>query len=91
MRAQTERGKANWGLQTADRIKAFVVLPHCMQTSAKFWQRTGFSIGEKVDGKEHKQATLQEERDLRGAEAVSQWSMRFHDRPRGGASSSSEV
>ena len=44
-----------------------VVLPHCMQTSARFWLGVGFAVGEKVDNKEHKQATLRSVKDLKDA------------------------
>ena len=27
-----------------DEMKAWVVLPHCMQTSGRFWERVGFDL-----------------------------------------------
>ena len=47
-----------WGTDAVQNLKAFVVLPHCMQVSAKFWGNIGFQLGRDVDRKEHKQATL---------------------------------
>ena len=38
--------------------QAWVVLPHCMQTSAGFWARVGFELGAEVDKKEAKMAVL---------------------------------
>ena len=49
----------------------FVTLPHCMQTSAKFWARVGFEIGRSVDAKEAKQATLPTLQQLRGS--IDEW------------------
>ena len=59
-------------------LKAFVVLPHCMQVSARFWSKVGFQLGEKVDAKEHKQATLRKKEDL-GAKP--RWSFRNFQKP----------
>ena len=55
-------GASEFGSRRED--KAFVLLPHCMQTSKSFWKRMGFGIGEEVDRKEHKQAVLLSRDDL---------------------------
>ena len=52
-------------------LQAWVVLPHCMQTSAHFWRSAGFELGEYVDAKEHKQATLRSAKCLTAD--VSDW------------------
>lgn len=51
-----------------------------MQTSAQFWGRLGFELGKKVDGREHKQATLSSISQLQHAKKgapgdISRWSM----------------
>ena len=61
----TEQGLTPWRLAEIERLMAFVVLPHCMQTSANFWGRVGFQLGQKVDAKESKQATLSSPQALR--------------------------
>mmetsp|Transcript_22246 Transcript_22246/g.44753 ORF Transcript_22246/g.44753 Transcript_22246/m.44753 type:complete len:88 (+) Transcript_22246:55-318(+) len=55
---QTRSGKAGWGVDNLGSMMSFVTLPHCMQTSAKFWARLGFELGTAVDSKESKQASL---------------------------------
>ena len=47
-------------------LQAWVVLPHCMQTSAGFWARVGFELGAEVDKKEAKMAVLRSVGDLKG-------------------------
>lgn len=63
-----------WPKKELDRMMAFVVLPHCMQTSAQFWRGVGFELGDKVDKKEHKQATLRAAKQLTAD--VSAWTER---------------
>ena len=53
-------------------LQAWVVLPHCMQTSAGFWARVGFELGAEVDKKEAKMAVLRSVGDLKGE--VDSWS-----------------
>ena len=52
--------------------QAWVVLPHCMQTSAGFWARVGFELGAEVDRKEAKMAMLRSVGSLKGD--VNTWS-----------------
>ena len=52
--------------------QAWVVLPHCMQTSAGFWARVGFELGAEVDRKEAKMAVLRSVGSLKGD--VDTWS-----------------
>ena len=54
-----------------------MVLPHCMQTSSRFWAKVGFELGAKVDRKEHKQATLPSVANLTGD--VNGWRLRCVD------------
>ena len=57
----------NFSLATmATVLICFVTLPHCMQTSSRFWGGVGFQLGQLVDAKEHKQATLRSVLDLPG-------------------------
>jgi len=49
-----------------DLMQAWVVLPHCMQTSAKFWEGVGFALGQEVDRKETKMAMLRHASGLVG-------------------------
>ena len=48
------------------KMKAWVILPHCMQTSARFWESVGFELGRKVDCKESKIAMLRSVSNLKG-------------------------
>ena len=68
LRASPRGANVSWGASAVEGLKAFVVLPHCMQVSAKFWGRVGFQLGQYVDRKEHKQATLRSKSDLSGPE-----------------------
>ena len=68
-----------------DLLQAWVLLPHCMQTSASFWARLGFQLGSEVDHKEHKQAMLRSVDELAGD--MRSW--RRHDRGSEGAVQSS--
>ena len=38
-----------WSARELQQLQAWVTLPHCMQTSKKFWERVGFEIGKEVD------------------------------------------
>ena len=71
VREQTAMGRAPWGLDKCDSLMAFVTLPHCMQTSSKFWSGVGFTIGDTVDRVAQNQATLQKKEHLKpcGVEA----------------------
>ena len=59
-----------------DDMRAVVVLPHCMQTSASFWGRVGFNTGKLVDKQEQKQATLNNKSGLKGE--APQWLSLIH-------------
>ena len=65
-----------WGQSQVAHLIAFVTLPHCMQTSADFWSRVGFQLGEKVDKKEHKQATLGSKEELSRCIPEPRWEYR---------------
>ena len=70
----TRRGTCvPWGASAAEELTAFVLLPHCMQTASKFWERLGFEIGRRVDAKEHKHAVLHSMSDLAVREPL-RWS-----------------
>ena len=56
-----------WSGEKLARMSAEVTLPHCMQTSARFWERVGFHLGREVDNHEPKMAVL---RELQGASDV---------------------
>ena len=60
--------------EAVDELTARVTLPHCMQTSASFWERLGFHLGRNVDAKEHKHAVLRSVDDLTSPEQP--WSFR---------------
>ena len=57
----------------ARELGARVVLPHCMQTSAAFWKRMGFHLGDEVD-RAPRMAVLRSVSDLSGD--LSDWSRR---------------
>jgi predicted GNAT family acetyltransferase len=83
VREQTRLGNARWSERAMDGLMAFVVLPHCMQTSARFWGQIGFELGAMVDRKEHKQATLSSIKNLKGAKRgspgdISAWALLQH-------------
>lgn len=61
-----------WAAAQLDTMQAWVVLPHCMQTSAGFWARVGFELGAEVDKKEAKMAVLRSVGSLKGD--VDSWS-----------------
>ena len=64
-------GRPAWAPTQLRDMQAWVVLPHCMQTSAHFWRGVGFVLGNEVDKKEAKMAMLRSLRDLKGD--VSGW------------------
>ena len=66
VRQQTLAGGVSWQSHSLHAMKCFVTLPHCMQTSAKFWASIGFELGQSVDAKDHKQATLPTVAHLKG-------------------------
>ena len=67
LQAQLAEGwRVQWTEAALRSMISFVTLPHCMQTSAKFWARVGFELGKKVDPKEQKQATLRAAANLKG-------------------------
>ena len=66
-------GAPAWAAAKLADMQAWVVLPHCMQTSANFWAGVGFVLGSEVDPKEAKMAMLRSRRDLRGD--VSSWTL----------------
>ena len=72
-RAGGEEGMP-WTDEAVDELTARVTLPHCMQTSASFWERLGFHLGRNVDAKEHKHAVLRSVDDLTSPEQP--WSFR---------------
>ena len=71
-RAQCLSRLRHWQPRDLDALKAWVLLPHCMQTSARFWARVGFDIGEEIDKKESKMAMLRSTTHLTGS--VAEWS-----------------
>ena len=65
-----EQPPARWSGEKLARMSAEVTLPHCMQTSARFWERVGFHLGREVDNHEPKMAVL---RELQGLDVADGW------------------